>query len=115
MGEHVLHGDNEGRRSTLRNALANDPFYRRVKDAMLIILALAGASGMVGIDLGSMFRKVVTAPESKNDLREENRRRLSDHELSIRILETSMTSLDKKVDRMEDKIDRLLESRGIRP
>lgn len=115
--------------SSIKNWIVHDPFYRRVKDGLLMILALFGASGMAGYDLPTLIRKFTGTTEvtTKSEGRSESRAiRAEERAISFKErlsgLETALESVDKKVDKLEgtvdkrvdkleSKIDRLLEMR----
>ena len=83
-----------------------------------MLLALFGVSGMAGYDIPTIVRKFTgqSLAETPLEARAETRAFRSEvrdsgiRERLIR-LESALESVDKKVGKMEDKIDRLLESR----
>lgn len=71
----------------MTNPLTNDPFYRRVKDALLIILAIATIlPGLKDFVFGS---------------------KESEDPASILVLKVSLDDVKSRLTRLEDKIDRM--------
>lgn len=91
--------DNEGRRKGIRDWMTHDPLYKRLKDAMLLILALKlGIFSNTGLDLNWIF------DGKKNDSKVETRDRSEARESFIK----RMDRIEDKVNNLDKKMDSLL-------
>lgn len=90
---------------SVRGILSHDPFYRRLKDAVLLVLAIIGGFGFFANPSNLIFR--INGKDNVEVVRDSLKSRIDR-------LESSLDNVNKKVDKMDDKIDRILESQWHR-
>lgn len=73
----------------MTNPLTHDPFYRRVKDVLIVLFALYTL-------FPSIKDKLFKADEDKKQ------------STSVEVLQVSVQNMDIRLSRLEDKIDRLI-------
>lgn len=86
---------------------SHDPFYRRVKDAMMIILAaIIGIAYLSGQTPAEILSHVTGKPKPPVAITTEDQRSAWRGRMEARF-----DDLDKKVDKLDDKMDKLLLAR----
>lgn len=103
--------DNEGRRKGLRNALSNDPFYRRVKDASLVLLAFWAASSNF-IDWKSIFKKNEPVPTVRTEAQARIWERLNASEQATAVIQVTLRNLENGQNDIKQDVRELLRQVG---
>lgn len=90
---------------------------------MLLVMAIAGTLGLTGVDVKAFFAKdkptvKVESREPREDRPHNDRytelsNRITSLEVVVQVLQSTAGSTERKVDRLDDKMDRLLISRGL--
>lgn len=110
MGNEL--NDNHGRRNSLRSALSNDPMYRRVKDAMLLILAAIATLQGAGIPITNIFSKDEPMPLRENEARARLWDRVNSSEKSIALLELAIKNINENQSDIKQDVRELLRQVG---
>lgn len=84
---------------------------------MLVLLAVFGALGMTGTDLSSILSRVTGQAKPAGESRDDRGRterftliidRLAALEVASKVQDVAMDIMGKKVDKLDDKMDRLI-------